>query len=45
MIVALVLNAQFKGRGIVRAAVLIPNLVSATVCRRHCIIGTAGAPP
>ncbi len=28
-----------------RAAVLIPNLVSATICRRHCIIGMAGAPP
>ena len=28
-----------------RDAVFIPNLVSAIVCRRHCIIGTAGAPP
>ncbi len=28
-----------------RTAVRIANLASATVCRRHCIMGTAGAPP
>ena len=30
LLVALVLNAEFKGRGLVRAAILVPALVSSS---------------
>jgi ABC-type sugar transport system permease subunit len=39
MLVALVLNAEFKGRGLVRAAILIPWAIPTIVSAKHVVAG------